>query len=156
MGRKFTYTQLVFCHVLTLVPLFCLCFSVVRVWVGVGSLCVFFYVGFCVRPSMVLNQRQVSLVVSDWESYLGSLGFTFGWWVFVSVWVFGPHGTVSFSVLFTSFIVLYFSVQFVLNKSSWTLTTLRFGPILLPPLNAVTIATIIDSHHQSWCHKRWS
>ena len=28
------------------------------------------------QPSMVLNQRQVALVVSDWEPYLGSLGFT--------------------------------------------------------------------------------
>jgi hypothetical protein len=45
------------CHVLTLVTLFCLCFSMVRACVGVGSLCLFFYVGFCVQPSMVLNQR---------------------------------------------------------------------------------------------------
>ena len=27
-------------------------------------------------PEAVLNQSQVILVVSDWESYLGSLGFT--------------------------------------------------------------------------------
>ena len=81
----------------------------VRAWVGVGSLCVFAYVGFCVRPSMVLNQRQVSLVVADWESYLGSLGFTFGLWVFVSVWVFGPHGTVS--VLYISRLLFCSSVQ---------------------------------------------
>jgi hypothetical protein len=71
-----------------LFPLFCL----YLVWSGrelawaVYVLC--FYVCFLFRPSMVLNQRQVSLVVSDWESYLGSLGFTVGLWVFVSVWVF--------------------------------------------------------------------
>ena len=34
---------------------------------------------------MVLNQRQVLVVVSDWEPYLGSLGFTVGLWVFVSM-----------------------------------------------------------------------
>ena len=40
----------------------------VLVWSGreLGwAVCLVFYVGFCVRPSMVLNQRQVSLVVSD-------------------------------------------------------------------------------------------
>ena len=31
------------CHVLTLVPLVWLCFSMVRAGVGVGSLCSFFY-----------------------------------------------------------------------------------------------------------------
>jgi hypothetical protein len=37
----------------------------VRAWVGVGCLCSFVYVVFCIWPGMVLNQRQVSLVVSD-------------------------------------------------------------------------------------------
>ena len=44
---------------------------------------------------MVLNQRQVLVIVSDWEPYLGSLfgvGFC-GWLSPVSVFV--PHGTVS-------------------------------------------------------------
>ena len=52
----------------------------------VGSLCLFFYVLVIsmFRPSMVLNQRQVSLVVSDWESYLCGLGFTVCLWVIVS------------------------------------------------------------------------
>ena len=54
------------CHVLTLVPLFCLCFSMVMAWVGVGSLCSFFYnLGFCVWPGMVLNQRQLFIGVPD-------------------------------------------------------------------------------------------
>jgi hypothetical protein len=36
----------------------------------------FVCLGFCIsmfRPGMVLNQEQLSFVVSDWESYLGSL-----------------------------------------------------------------------------------
>ena len=33
---------------------------------------------FCVWPGMGLSQRQVSLVVSDWESYLGSLSHLCG------------------------------------------------------------------------------
>jgi hypothetical protein len=101
------------CHVLTLVPLFCLCFSMVRAWVGVGSLCLFFYVGFCVWPSMVLNQRKVSLVVSDWESYLGSLfPPLFGACLFsVSVYVARQD---RFS--FRSFTLLFF---FVFQCSVW-------------------------------------
>ena len=46
-------------------------------------------------PDMVLNQRQVLVIFSDWEPYLGSLfcvGFC-GWLSPVSVFV--PHGTVS-------------------------------------------------------------
>ena len=47
----------------------------VSIWFGqgviwVGILCVVF---LCVWPSVVPNQRQLSIVVSDWESYLGSL-----------------------------------------------------------------------------------
>ena len=46
-------------------------------------------------PRLVLNQRQVFIVVSDWEPYLGSHVL----WVFCGrlfpVSVFVPHGTVS-------------------------------------------------------------
>ena len=35
-----------------------------------GILCFLF---LCLWPSVVPNQRQLSIVVSDWESYLGSL-----------------------------------------------------------------------------------
>ena len=95
------------CHVLTLAPLFCLCFSMVRVWVGVGSLCLFYYVVFCVWPGMVLNQRQVLLVVSDWESYLGSLfpPVFRGWLFSVFCCVSAPDRTVfsRFSLLFCYF-----------------------------------------------------
>ena len=62
------------CHVLTLVPFLCLYFGLVRAWVGVGILG--FVLGFvllCVWPGMVPNQRQLSIDVSDWEPYLGSL-----------------------------------------------------------------------------------
>ena len=41
-------------------------------------LCVWF-VYFYVWPDMVLNQRQVLVIVSDWEPYLGSL-FCVGIW----------------------------------------------------------------------------
>ena len=54
---------------------------------------------------MVLNQRQLSIIVPDCESYLGSLGFTFGLWVFV----FCVSATWDCFVHFT-FIVLYFVV----------------------------------------------
>ena len=43
------------------------------------------FVYFYVWPDMVLNQRQVLVIVSDWEPYLGSL-FGVGFlWVFVLV-----------------------------------------------------------------------
>jgi hypothetical protein len=103
----------------------------VRVWVGVGSLRLFFYVGFCVQPSMVLN--QVSLVVSDWESYLGSLGFTVGLWVFVSMCVFVTtrycFGCCRFHVSVYCFCS---SVHLSVLKPLWTLTMLHLGPILTP------------------------
>ena len=76
----------------------------VRAWVGVGSLCLFFYdLGISMfRPSMVLNQRQVSLVVSDWESYLGIV----------------------------CIVCIQSSVLSLIKKSSWTHTMLHFGPLL--------------------------
>ena len=81
----------------------------VRAWVG-WAVCLFFYVGFWVRPSMVLNQK-LSIVVPDWESYLGSLGFTFGLWGFV----FHVSTTRDCLVHFT-FIVLYFVVFSLCSK----------------------------------------
>ena len=36
-------------------------------------------------PDVVLNQRQVFIVVSDWEPYLGSLFCHCGLWVIVYV-----------------------------------------------------------------------
>ena len=46
------------------------------------------FVYFYVWPDMVLNRRQVLVIVSDWEPYLGSLGFTVCLWVIVLVPVF--------------------------------------------------------------------
>ena len=46
------------------------------------------FVYFYVQPDMVLSQRQVCVIVSDWEPYLGSLGFTVCLWVIVPVYVF--------------------------------------------------------------------
>jgi hypothetical protein len=43
---------------------------------------------FCVWPGMVLNQRQLSIIVSDWESYLGSLFSPFWLWVIIFCLVF--------------------------------------------------------------------
>ena len=82
-SKSFSWNDLYHCHVLTLVPLLCLCVSLVRAWVGVGSLCSFFYVVFLCLAWYVLNQRQLSIVVSDWESYLGSLFSPFWLWVIV-------------------------------------------------------------------------
>jgi hypothetical protein len=62
------------CHVLTLVPFLCLYFGLVRAWVGVGILCfVLCFVLLCGWPGMVPNQRQLAIVVSDWEPYWGSM-----------------------------------------------------------------------------------
>ena len=72
------------CHVLTLVILLCLCFSMVRAWVGWVVYVSFSMIRFfCVWPGMVLNQRQLSIVVPDWEPYLGSLfSIVFRGWLF--------------------------------------------------------------------------
>jgi hypothetical protein len=45
-------------------------------------------------PGIVSNQRQVSIVVSDWMPYLGSLFFVCFLWVVVFRFVRVPYGTV--------------------------------------------------------------
>jgi hypothetical protein len=74
-------------HVLTLVAFLCL----YLVWSGceLGGHSMFFISMFCVSMcwlGMVLNQGQLSIVVSDKESYLGSLFCHLRLWdvVFVS------------------------------------------------------------------------
>jgi hypothetical protein len=58
----------------------------------------------CVWPSMVLNQRQVSVIVSDWEPYLGSLfSIVFCGWLY-PVLVFSPDGTV---LVVCTFVILF-------------------------------------------------
>ena len=56
------------------------------------------FVYFYVQPDMVLSQRQVFIIVSDWEPYLGSLGFTVCLWVIVPVYVFSPDRLFRFSL----------------------------------------------------------
>ena len=70
-GLGHCFGSLSCCHVLTLVLLLCLCFSMVRAWVVYVPFSMFW--DFCVCPGMVLNQRQMSIIVPDWEPYLGSL-----------------------------------------------------------------------------------
>ena len=65
------------------------------------SFCIFMF-----HPGMLLNQGQLSIVVSDWESYLGSLFFHLWLWVVVFL----------FSVCFTlqdcfGFSFCYFCIQ---------------------------------------------
>ena len=97
----------------------------VRAWVG--WVCSVFYVVFCVWPGMVLNQRQVSLVVSDWESYLGSLFSTCVSWVFVFRFSVCRHtGLFNWCTLFC-----FVPVFCCFYKKLWTVTTLRFGPPIL-------------------------
>ena len=74
-----------------------------------GSLCLFLYdLGISMfRPSMVLNQRQVSLVVSDWESYLGSLGFTVCLWVIVYVSCLCQHSSYDSFTVVICLLLLY-------------------------------------------------
>jgi hypothetical protein len=80
------------------------------VWSGreLGGLSMFFFSmiwDFCVWPGMVLNQRQLSIVVPDWEPYVGSL-FCCGWIFSVSY----LYQTELFRFHFVLLLVLYFSV----------------------------------------------
>ena len=52
-------------------PLFC--FGQGVSWGGHSMFCVSMIFYFYVLPGMVLNQGQLSIVVSDWEPYLGCL-----------------------------------------------------------------------------------
>jgi hypothetical protein len=68
-GRR-KINEICLCHV-TIVPLFCLCFRMVRTWVGVGSLCYFFYDLWFLCLAWYGSQSEAA--VPDWEPYLGSL-----------------------------------------------------------------------------------
>ncbi|CDQ77970.1 unnamed protein product [Oncorhynchus mykiss] len=69
-----------------------------------------FYVGFLVWPDMVLNQRQVLVIVSDWEPYFGSL-FPVG----VCGWLFSVFVCLHQIELFRLSLCC-FSVQFSIKK----------------------------------------
>ena len=75
------------------------------VWSGRQHSVVF----LCVWPGMVPTQRQLSIVVSDWGSYLGSL-FPPVWCGILFVYSFLEHCVASHSFLSSFF------CQFTLNK----------------------------------------
>ena len=88
----------------------------------VGILVSFFlcFLFLCVWLGVVLNQRQLSIVVSDWESYLGSL-FSFHICGQLTLLV-----ALQPKLSFTFFSL----VTFISNKIKCTLITLRFGPVI--------------------------
>ena len=76
-------------------------------------------------PGMVLNQGQLSIVVSDWEPYLGS---TFPSFLCGKLSLFVGTIALSFTVVFVVFIVLF---GVILNKKGiCTFITLHLGPVL--------------------------
>ena len=93
-------------------------------------------------PKVVLNQRQVFIVVSDWEPYLGShILWVFRVWLFLSLCL-HQIGCLGFRV---TFLVLYCSC--LLNM--YQINTVHFGPILAtPPLQrrrkTKTITVIVE------------
>ena len=112
-------------------------------WFGQGvswgghSMFLFYVLYFCVWPGMVPNQRQLSIVVSDWESYLGSLFppvFVGSCFLFLCL-----HQTERFRL----FSLLFCYSVFSSTNKRWTRTTLHLGPHLLPP--AVTGCFLISA-----------
>ena len=113
------------CHVLTLVPFLCLCFSLVRAWVGVGIL------SFC-------SMFSISMCLAWYGSQSEAAGNRCLWLRTIlrqpvfPLWVVGCcflcfHHTGLFCFSFTLFVIL-FSVSVLINIT-WTFTTLRIGPI---------------------------
>ena len=87
----------------------------------------------------------MSVVVSDWEPYLGSLFSIVFCGCLYPVLVISPYRTVSVVCLYFSYFVQC-SVD-LLNISLWTFTTLHIGLILAtPPLKKRNSVTMCDSH----------
>ena len=87
-------------------------------WRGHSMLWVLCFLFLCVCPGVVLNQRQVLVIVFDWEQYLGSLfcvGFFCGWLSSVFVCL---HQTELFR--FFTFVVLYFVVLNSNHAAFWS------------------------------------
>ena len=81
-------------------------------------------------PGMVLNQGQLSTIVSDWESYLGSVfSLCYLWEV---IFVSGTIALLNFTVVSSVLVLL---VTFISIKTKCTLTTLHLG---LLPTTAMT------------------
>ena len=126
----------------------CRCFSMGRAWVGwVVYVCFSMSWYFCFWPGMVLNQRQLSIVVPDWDPYLGSLfsRLMCGWFFSVLCFVYSPYRTVSFRSCYLVFCVHDNTL------SIWTLTMLCIGtPLLLPPTMAVTLSFVSPEIPKDW------
>ena len=81
---------------------------------GVVVYVLFSMLCLCVWPGMILNQKHVSFVISDWESYLGNLfPPVFCGWLF-SVLVFYLTGLFQVLVYF-HVVILYFQVVSKIN-----------------------------------------
>ena len=119
------------CHVLTVVPFLCLCFSFVRAWVVMGILG---FVFLCVWPGMVPNQMQLAIVVSDWEPYLGSL--------FPPVFVGSCFLSLCVCTRQNCFVCFRFFVLMFSFFIKSTMNTYHAAPWLhlLPPMTTVTAA----------------
>uniref|UniRef100_A0A8C7HKU9 Ig-like domain-containing protein n=1 Tax=Oncorhynchus kisutch TaxID=8019 RepID=A0A8C7HKU9_ONCKI len=75
--------------------------DLVTPWVGILVSLFLCFLFLCFWPRVVPIRRHLSIVVSDWESYLGSLFPTCVLWVVVFCIVYLPYSTVRFfSLLF--------------------------------------------------------
>ena len=110
-------------------------------WGGHSIFCVLCFLFLCVWPGMVPNQRQLAIVVSDWEPYSGSLFSLYGLWVVIFCLVFLLHLT---ELLVCRFVV--FVKYSSLLKWLWIRATLQVGPLLLLPTTIVTQSIITLRH----------
>jgi hypothetical protein len=120
----------------------------VSAWVGVGILCcVFLVLYFCVWPGMVPSQMQLSIVVSDWEPYLGNLFSQYGLWVVVFCVL--PYRIVLVFIYFSFFCVRLYFIKI------WTLTMLRIGLIFpTPPQRRKTVTHTLQLRFRTPTHSR--
>ena len=97
----------------------------------VGSL-VFYFLCW---PGMVLNQRQLSIVVSDWGSYLDSLFPPVVCGIFILYCC-----VLALQSCMFRFVSLSCFVPVIINKKWLTYPTLHLGPTILP----TTIVTLCE------------
>jgi hypothetical protein len=120
------------CHALTLEILI-----ILYVWLGEGEILCFLFL--CSWPGMVPNQRQLSIVVSDWGSYLGSPFPTIRLWDLVFCLVSAPDRTVHFCF----FLSLLFCFG-VINKKTMYAYHAAPRSTLHPPTSAVTVCVCVN------------
>jgi hypothetical protein len=138
------------CHALTLESLCMSLFGLVKVWFGVGILCFVIY-DFCISmfwPGIVLNQGQLSIIVSDWEPYLGS---PFPSFLCGKLTLFRAHSLWAFVfvVLFVLFGVILF------NKRKCTLTTLHVGPLLSTAVTLGLLKKLLMGHEGVYTEQKY-